>query len=110
MKAGLYDESITMTMSSEDPYQDLRASMEEMVVAHELKQCHITTSDRPRSSLSIEPGFGQCSGISPKFTWRFAEGIGKLTGNMPGDRQKKTRRLTVRVLEAAGLAGVADDS
>ncbi|RWV88445.1 hypothetical protein BHE74_00054335 [Ensete ventricosum] len=39
-EAGLYDESITMTMSSEDPYQDLRASMEEMVVAHELKEYH----------------------------------------------------------------------
>ncbi|RWW56573.1 hypothetical protein BHE74_00036698 [Ensete ventricosum] len=48
-------------------------------------------------------------GISPKFTRRFAEGIGKLAGNMPGDRQKKTRRLIVRMLEAAGLAGVADD-
>ncbi|CAD5175005.1 unnamed protein product [Musa acuminata subsp. malaccensis] len=38
MKAAFYDESVTMTMSSEDPYQDFRASMEEMVVAHELKE------------------------------------------------------------------------
>ncbi|URD96307.1 hypothetical protein MUK42_29745 [Musa troglodytarum] len=40
MRAAFYDESITMTMSSEDPYQDFRASMEEMVVAHELKEWH----------------------------------------------------------------------
>ncbi|RRT37532.1 hypothetical protein B296_00021477 [Ensete ventricosum] len=44
--------------------------------------------DGPRSSLSIEPGFRRCSGISPKFAWRFAEGIGKLDGNTPGDHRK----------------------
>ncbi|RZR93576.1 hypothetical protein BHM03_00022120 [Ensete ventricosum] len=31
----------------------------------------------------------------------------KLAGNTPGDRLKKTRRLAARMLEAAGLAGVA---
>ncbi|RWV92814.1 hypothetical protein GW17_00044776 [Ensete ventricosum] len=36
---------------------------------------------------------------------RFTEGIGKLAGNTPGDRQKKIRRLAVRMLEAVGLAG-----
>ncbi|RWW38651.1 hypothetical protein BHE74_00056104 [Ensete ventricosum] len=46
--------------------------------------------DGPRSSLSIGSGFGRCSGISPKFARRFTEGIGKLAGNTPGDRRKKT--------------------
>ncbi|RWW76300.1 hypothetical protein BHE74_00015620 [Ensete ventricosum] len=59
--------------------------------------------DGPRSSLSIGPGFRRCSGISPKFARRFAKGIGKLVGNTPGDRRKKTRRLVVRISEAAGL-------
>ncbi|RWV83089.1 hypothetical protein GW17_00055352 [Ensete ventricosum] len=36
--------------------------------------------DGPRSSLSIGPGFGRCSGISSKFTRRFTKGIGKLAG------------------------------
>ncbi|RZR74150.1 hypothetical protein BHM03_00032668 [Ensete ventricosum] len=61
--------------------------------------------DGPRSSLSIRPRFGRCSGISSKFAKRFAEGIKKLAGNMPGDHQKKTARLVVRMLEAAGFTG-----
>ncbi|RWV82990.1 hypothetical protein GW17_00055466 [Ensete ventricosum] len=49
-------------------------------------------NDGPRSNLSIGPGFGGCSGILPKFARRFAEGIGKLAGNTPGNRRKKTKR------------------
>ncbi|RWV88951.1 hypothetical protein GW17_00048921 [Ensete ventricosum] len=63
--------------------------------------------DGPRTSLSIGPGFGRCSGISPKFARRFAEGIGKLAVNTSGDRRKKTGRLAARMSEAAGLAGLA---
>ncbi|RZS24832.1 hypothetical protein BHM03_00057949 [Ensete ventricosum] len=37
---------------------------------------------------------------------RFAKGIGKFARNMLGDRRKKTRRLAVRMSEAAGLTGV----
>ncbi|RWW74584.1 hypothetical protein BHE74_00017474 [Ensete ventricosum] len=37
---------------------------------------------------------------------RFAKGIGKFARNMLGDRRKKTRRLAVRMPEAAGLTGV----
>ncbi|RWV79407.1 hypothetical protein GW17_00059463 [Ensete ventricosum] len=48
----------------------------------------------------------RCSGISPKFTRRFVEGIGKLAGNMPGDYRNKTGRLTTRMPEAVGLARV----
>ncbi|RRT46549.1 hypothetical protein B296_00042769 [Ensete ventricosum] len=43
-----------------------------------------------RSSLSIGPGFGRCSGISRMFARRFAEAIGKLASSMPGDHRKKT--------------------
>ncbi|RRT38031.1 hypothetical protein B296_00011108 [Ensete ventricosum] len=42
-------------------------------------------NDGPRSRLSIGSGFRRCSRISPKFARRFAEGIGKLAGNTPGD-------------------------
>ncbi|RZS01271.1 hypothetical protein BHM03_00031095 [Ensete ventricosum] len=40
------------------------------------------------------------------FARGFVEGIGKLIENTPGDYRKKTRRLTVRMPEAVGLAGV----
>ncbi|RRT39598.1 hypothetical protein B296_00020538 [Ensete ventricosum] len=66
--------------------------------------------DGPRSSLSIGPGFERCSGISLEFARRFAEGIGKLARNMSGDRRKKTRRLTARISEAAGLVGSTSGS
>ncbi|RRT37355.1 hypothetical protein B296_00031512 [Ensete ventricosum] len=62
--------------------------------------------DRPRSNLSIGPGFRRCSGISSKFVRRSAEGIRKLVGNTPGDHRKKTRRLATRMPEVAGLARV----
>ncbi|RRT32514.1 hypothetical protein B296_00023646 [Ensete ventricosum] len=65
----------------------------------------IVGDDGPRSSLSIEPGFGRCSGILPEFARRFAEGIGKLAGSTSGDRRKKTGGLAVRMSEVAGLAG-----
>ncbi|RRT35993.1 hypothetical protein B296_00029239 [Ensete ventricosum] len=47
-------------------------------------------NDGPRSNMSIEPRFGRCSGISPKFTRRFVERIRKFAGNMSRDYQKKT--------------------
>ncbi|RWV85773.1 hypothetical protein GW17_00052412 [Ensete ventricosum] len=58
----------------------------------------------PSSSLASGK-LGRCSGISPKFARRFVEGIGKLVGNTPGDRRKKTGRLTARMPEATGLVG-----
>ncbi|RRT42709.1 hypothetical protein B296_00026467 [Ensete ventricosum] len=61
--------------------------------------------DGPRSSLSIGLGFGRCSEISSKFARRFTKRIRKLAENTPGDRQKKTGRLTARMSEAARLAG-----
>ncbi|KAJ0964320.1 hypothetical protein J5N97_029442 [Dioscorea zingiberensis] len=33
-----YEESVTVTVASDDPYRDFRASMEEMVVAHGLRE------------------------------------------------------------------------
>ncbi|RRT37861.1 hypothetical protein B296_00040127 [Ensete ventricosum] len=62
--------------------------------------------DGPRSSLSIGPGFGQCSGISSEFVRRFAKGIGKLVWNTPGDRRKKIGRLVTRIPEVVELVGV----
>ncbi|RWV85535.1 hypothetical protein GW17_00052664, partial [Ensete ventricosum] len=61
--------------------------------------------DDPKIKLGHRAGFGRCSGISPKFARRFAEGIGKLAGNTLGDHYKKTERLIVRMSEAARLAG-----
>ncbi|RWW77923.1 hypothetical protein BHE74_00013876 [Ensete ventricosum] len=63
-------------------------------------------NDGPRSSLSIGPGLGRCSGISPEFARRFAEGIEKLAGNMLGDCRKKTIGLIARMPKAAGLTRV----
>ncbi|RZS23247.1 hypothetical protein BHM03_00056146 [Ensete ventricosum] len=68
-------------------------------------EMELQQDDGPRLSLSIGPGFGRCSGISLKFARRFAERITKRAGNTRGDRWKKTRRLTARMLEATGLAG-----
>ncbi|RRT50753.1 hypothetical protein B296_00005600 [Ensete ventricosum] len=45
-------------------------------------------------------------GILSKFARRFTKGIRKLTRNTEGDRWKKTERLTARMPEAVGLAGV----
>ncbi|RWW61533.1 hypothetical protein BHE74_00031403 [Ensete ventricosum] len=68
-------------------------------------EMELQQDDGPRLSLSIGPGFGRCSGISLKFARRFAERITKRAGNTRGDRWKKTRRLTARMLEATGVAG-----
>ncbi|RWV87803.1 hypothetical protein BHE74_00047097 [Ensete ventricosum] len=62
--------------------------------------------DGPRSSLSIGPGFGRCSGISSEFARIFVEWIGKLAGNTPRDCRKKTGRLAARMPEATALVGV----
>ncbi|RZS01155.1 hypothetical protein BHM03_00030968, partial [Ensete ventricosum] len=62
--------------------------------------------DGSRSSLGIGPGLDDLVGPRREFTMRFAEGIGKLTRNTPGDRRKKIERLTVRIPKATGLAGV----
>ncbi|RRT37464.1 hypothetical protein B296_00009466 [Ensete ventricosum] len=62
--------------------------------------------DGPRSSLSIGLGFGRCSGISPEFTRRFTEGIGKFAESMSEDRREKTRKLTASMPEATRLAEV----
>ncbi|RZS20327.1 hypothetical protein BHM03_00052822 [Ensete ventricosum] len=62
--------------------------------------------DGPRSSLSIGPGLGRCSGISSKFTRRFAEGIRKLVRNTPGDPWKKIERLSIKMSKTTRLARV----
>ncbi|RWV89565.1 hypothetical protein GW17_00048281 [Ensete ventricosum] len=51
----------------------------------------------PRSSLSIGPGFGRCSGFRREFARRFAGGIMKLAENTLGDHwgedQKTCRKI-----------------
>ncbi|RRT43881.1 hypothetical protein B296_00005902 [Ensete ventricosum] len=70
-----------------------------------LQRRAVVVYDGPRSSLGIGPSSDDVVGHHREFARRFAEGIGKLVGNTPGDRLKKTRRLAARMLEAAGLAG-----
>ncbi|RZR94874.1 hypothetical protein BHM03_00023623 [Ensete ventricosum] len=62
--------------------------------------------DGPRASLSI--GLGSDDAVEPhrEFAKRFAEGIGKLIGNTPRDRQKKTIGLAARMSEAVRLGGM----
>ncbi|RRT59707.1 hypothetical protein B296_00029800 [Ensete ventricosum] len=45
-------------------------------------------------------------GARPEFARRFVELIGKLAGNTPGDRQRKTVRLTAGDSECCRNAGV----
>ncbi|RWV91242.1 hypothetical protein GW17_00046484 [Ensete ventricosum] len=59
--------------------------------------------DGPRSSLGIGPSSEDVVEPRREFTGRFAEGIGKLAGNTPRDRRKKTIGLTARMSKAAGL-------
>ncbi|RRT41312.1 hypothetical protein B296_00052802 [Ensete ventricosum] len=62
--------------------------------------------DGPRSSLSIRSGSDDAVGSHREFARRFAEGFGKITGNMKGDHREKTRRLTARMSEATELPEV----
>ncbi|RRT57197.1 hypothetical protein B296_00038934 [Ensete ventricosum] len=62
--------------------------------------------DGPRSSLGIGSGSDDAMGPRWEFVRRFAEGIGKLAGNISVDCQKKIRRLVARMSEIIGLAGV----
>ncbi|RZS24893.1 hypothetical protein BHM03_00058029 [Ensete ventricosum] len=52
--------------------------------------CQDGANDGPRSSLGIGPGSDDAVEPRREFARRFAEGIGKLAGNIPGDRRKKT--------------------
>ncbi|RRT62663.1 hypothetical protein B296_00006651, partial [Ensete ventricosum] len=61
--------------------------------------------DGLRLSLGIEPGSDDAVEPHQEFARRFAEGIGKLAGNTPGDHRKKTIGLTARMPEAVGLGG-----
>ncbi|RRT64805.1 hypothetical protein B296_00007373 [Ensete ventricosum] len=50
-----------------------------------LLKSKLQPNNGPRSSLSIGPGFGRCSGFRREFARRFAGGIMKLAGNTLGD-------------------------
>ncbi|RZS16067.1 hypothetical protein BHM03_00048008 [Ensete ventricosum] len=60
--------------------------------------------------MGIGPGSDDVVGYRRKFARRFVGGIRKLTGNTSGDRQKKSRRITVRMPEVTELAGVNNGS
>ncbi|RWV88178.1 hypothetical protein GW17_00049759 [Ensete ventricosum] len=48
--------------------------------------------DGPRYGLGIGPSSDDAVGSRQKFARRFAEGIGKLTGNAKGDHQEEDQR------------------
>ncbi|RRT46382.1 hypothetical protein B296_00033964 [Ensete ventricosum] len=60
----------------------------------------------PKSSLGISQGLDNAVGARRKFARRFAEEIGKLARNTPGDRQRKTVRLAAGDYEGCRNAGV----
>ncbi|RZR95517.1 hypothetical protein BHM03_00024379 [Ensete ventricosum] len=60
----------------------------------------------PGVHQKLTKGIGSLLRWRKGFARRFAEGIGKLVGNTPEDRRKKTGRLTTRMSEATGLARV----
>ncbi|RZR99596.1 hypothetical protein BHM03_00029175 [Ensete ventricosum] len=62
--------------------------------------------DGPRLSLSIGPGSDDVVEPHRELARRFAERIGKLAGNTPGDHRKKTIGLTTRMLEVTRLGGI----
>ncbi|RZS07411.1 hypothetical protein BHM03_00038244 [Ensete ventricosum] len=75
-----------------------------------IEAIELQPDDGPRSSLSIGQVFGRCSGILLEFARRFVKGIGKLAVNTSGNHRKKTRRLTIRMLEATRLTGCVGSS
>ncbi|RZS02855.1 hypothetical protein BHM03_00032965 [Ensete ventricosum] len=60
----------------------------------------------PRSSLGIGPSSDDAVGSRREFARRFAEGIGKLAGNMKGDHHEKTKGFAARMPEATRLTKV----
>ncbi|RWW47424.1 hypothetical protein BHE74_00046600, partial [Ensete ventricosum] len=59
----------------------------------------------PRSSLSIKSGFGRCGGFRREFARRFTEGIGKLTGNTPGDHRGEDQKTYRKYSEGYQIGG-----
>ncbi|RWW56672.1 hypothetical protein BHE74_00036587 [Ensete ventricosum] len=57
----------------------------------------LQSNDGPRESLGIEPSLDDIVGSRRKFARRFVEGIGKLAGNVKGDRRKEDRRTCHKI-------------
>ncbi|RRT40193.1 hypothetical protein B296_00029671 [Ensete ventricosum] len=53
--------------------------------------------DGPRYSLGIGPSSDDAVGSRRKFTRRFTEGMGKLVGNVKGDRWEEDRRTCHKI-------------
>ncbi|RRT33743.1 hypothetical protein B296_00055509 [Ensete ventricosum] len=54
--------------------------------------------DRLRYSLGIRSSLNDAFGSRQKFARRFAEGIGKLVGNVKGDRREEDRRTYRKIV------------
>ncbi|RWW86407.1 hypothetical protein BHE74_00004818 [Ensete ventricosum] len=53
--------------------------------------------DGPRYSLGIRPSSDDAVGSRQKFARRLSKGIGKLAGNVKGDRRKEDRRTCRKI-------------
>ncbi|RWV90649.1 hypothetical protein GW17_00047124, partial [Ensete ventricosum] len=89
----------------EDPFVELPSDVEVPALAEIPFNDCLTYPPTLPPLLGIMLGSDDVVGPHWEFARRFAEGIGKLTGNTPGDCRKKTRGLTARMLEAVRLVG-----
>ncbi|RRT31934.1 hypothetical protein B296_00040344 [Ensete ventricosum] len=60
----------------------------------------------PGSSLGIGPRIRRCGGSSPSVRYDFAEGIGEIARNTPGDRWRKTVRLVAGKARGCRYVGI----
>ncbi|RWV89887.1 hypothetical protein GW17_00047946 [Ensete ventricosum] len=68
----------------------------------------LKSANEARLNLGIGSSSNDAVGFCREFARRFIEWIEKFTGNTLEDRRNKTGRLTVRILEATGLAGISE--
>ncbi|RWW57930.1 hypothetical protein BHE74_00035251 [Ensete ventricosum] len=86
-------EEVISTCSQRDPRRsEVSTTKQETYRIGERRFSFLRQDNGPRSSLSIEPGFGRCSGFHREFARRFTEGIKKLAGNMPGDHRGEDQK------------------
>ncbi|RRT54216.1 hypothetical protein B296_00035862 [Ensete ventricosum] len=77
-------EEVISTCSQKHPRRSEVSTMkQETYRIGERRFSFLRQDNGPRSSLSIEPGFGRCGGFHQDFARRFTEGIKKLAGNTP---------------------------
>ncbi|RWW30956.1 hypothetical protein BHE74_00052329 [Ensete ventricosum] len=79
----------------------LRQSLGVFLTSFLIPSANLLANSRRAPSASSDDAVGP----HREFARRFTEGIEKLVGITLVDHRKKTRRLTVRMLEATGLVG-----